>query len=356
MKNGLLVCAGEGKKKNIGDYIQSVAAESYFEKVDVFIERERLDKVESSGGKIRLIMNGWFMHHPENWPPSDDIEPLFVSFHVTPKNAPGILSDSGVAYLKRYEPIGCRDTNTVKLLEAKGVSSYFSGCLTLTLGQRYPRGLQDGSVYFVDPYFENFYKINGCLSWRAFWMAIPRIILNIRTIMEISKKIPKPYLKAILSAASFYVAYSAVFEDSLLADSKFVYHSIEQARYPTHEDKLALARSLLAMYSTASLVVTSRIHCALPCLGLGTPVYFVTSDNLESENPIRSKGRLGGNKELLRVLRYSKGNVTIEDLELAARGGKISTSEILQNKSTWLPLKGKLEKVCKDFAASTAGE
>ena len=33
---------------------------------------------------------------------------------------------------KRFEPIGCRDENTVKILKEKGIAAYFSSCLTTT--------------------------------------------------------------------------------------------------------------------------------------------------------------------------------------------------------------------------------
>jgi hypothetical protein len=33
----------------------------------------------------------------------------------------------------------------------------------------------------------------------------------------------------------------------------------------------------LKRYATAKLVITSRIHCALPCLALGTPVIFINA-------------------------------------------------------------------------------
>ncbi|WP_264821067.1 polysaccharide pyruvyl transferase family protein [Acinetobacter schindleri] len=32
---------------------------------------------------------------------------------------------------------------------------------------------------------------------------------------------------------------------------------------------------MLEKYSTAKLVITSRIHCALPCLAMGTPVIYI---------------------------------------------------------------------------------
>ncbi|MHB9292886.1 hypothetical protein Holit_01999 [Hollandina sp. SP2] len=47
-----------------------------------------------------------------------------------------MLSPAGIKYLKKHEPIGCRDYGTVKLLGKYGINAYFSGCLTLTLGRK----------------------------------------------------------------------------------------------------------------------------------------------------------------------------------------------------------------------------
>jgi hypothetical protein len=41
------------------------------------------------------------------------------------------------------------------------------------------------------------------------------------------------------------------------------------------EARFDLAHSLLKKYAEARAVVTSRLHCALPCLALGTPVLFI---------------------------------------------------------------------------------
>lgn len=42
--NGLLVRKAESKK-NIGDYIQSLAQEQYWDKIDLIVDREHLDEV-----------------------------------------------------------------------------------------------------------------------------------------------------------------------------------------------------------------------------------------------------------------------------------------------------------------------
>lgn len=135
-KNGLLVCAPSSRRKNIGDYIQSVAAEQFWDHIDCYCEREALNEIQS-GDRINLIMNGWFMWKPQNFPPANCINPLFVSFHIVPLFKKTFFTPETIEYLKRYEPIGARDVGTQRLLESYGINSYFSSCLTLTLGMKY---------------------------------------------------------------------------------------------------------------------------------------------------------------------------------------------------------------------------
>jgi hypothetical protein len=100
---------------NLGDFIQSLAAKQVLNKIKTFdIDRDKLNAYK--GEKAALIMNGWFMEKPKNWPPSEQIDPLFISFHLNPTAKKGMLNKNGISYLKRNEPIGCRDHYTRKLL------------------------------------------------------------------------------------------------------------------------------------------------------------------------------------------------------------------------------------------------
>jgi len=63
VKYGLLTYRTE----NIGDEIQSIAARQFLPRVDIYVERDSLNNVVSDE-KIKLIMNGWFTHKPENCP------------------------------------------------------------------------------------------------------------------------------------------------------------------------------------------------------------------------------------------------------------------------------------------------
>ena len=46
----------------------------------------------------------------------------------------------------------------------------------------------------------------------------------------------------------------------------------------SHEDRFNKSEELLKMYSKAGLVITTRIHCALPCLALKTPVILINKN------------------------------------------------------------------------------
>ena len=151
MKYGLLTYQ-EGKEKyNVGDYVQSLAARQFLPQTDQFMNRERLE--EYDGETIKLIMNGWFTHNIHHWIPAKEIDPLFVSFHMNNTAAPFMLTDKGVAYLKKHQPIGCRDKYTVQILKDKGIKAYFSGCLTLTLDNyKVDDSLRGDDIYIVDPF------------------------------------------------------------------------------------------------------------------------------------------------------------------------------------------------------------
>ena len=72
------------KTSNIGDDIQTYASKQFLPQVDYIIEREKLDTfVSKDMEKVKVIMNGWYFHCAENWPPTPFIEPKLISMHFT---------------------------------------------------------------------------------------------------------------------------------------------------------------------------------------------------------------------------------------------------------------------------------
>jgi len=323
---------------NIGDYIQSIAASTFFENVDHYLEREGLDD-RNIPEQIKIILNGWFMHSPDNWPPSQNLIPLLISFHITDRNFADIkmLSPSGIAYLKSHEPIGCRDYETLKLLGKYGIRVYFSGCLTLTLGRKYTVNTKTENIYFVDvPLWEG--KTEFMLKY------IPKILRHFLSILSIYKRIKERkenILYALAKACSFYCLYSNIFENNILTKIEFVNHSIDRKILKNNSLCFEHAEKLLTKYASAKLVVTSRLHCALPCLGMETPVIFINREGLSAR-------RFEGLLELMRVFYLKNNNFQTEDA-LLLKAGKIGYSTKIENKRDYIKIKEKLEEKCKEF-------
>jgi hypothetical protein len=366
MKNGLLVCSGTGEYKNIGDYMQSLASAIFFDKFDVFVEREALN-VYKSDEKTRVIMNAWYMHKPENFPPSDDIVPLPISMHIKPNIAEKMLSPKSVEWFKKYAPIGVRDTGTKEILEKYGIPCYFSGCLTLALGERYLSKEKSGEIIFVDPYYEWHRQYStGRRQSNLLIKSLITIFKHPATIIKLYRKIQyesdflyatkfrtiRSLFEKIFRTAAFYRTYSTMFSDDFLTDAVFIIHNVTQQKFKGDREKLDYAEELLKRYARAKLVVTSRIHCALPCLGVETPVIFVTSDNLESTSSIRSAGRFGGLIELFRVARYRDSKLTTDD-EYLKKFTKITPATNIENKPDYLKLKQLLISKCREFIANS---
>ncbi|MBF0598347.1 polysaccharide pyruvyl transferase family protein [Faecalibacter rhinopitheci] len=253
MKYGLLKYDENEQFFNVGDNIQSLAAKQFLPHVDEYINREKLAKY--NGDKVKMILNGWFTHNVNDWIPSDKIEPLFVSFHINNTAAPFMLKEEGIAYLKKHEPIGCRDQYTADLLTSKGIQAYFTGCLTLTLDSyKVEDSLREDKIYIVDPLYGYTTKRKVFRNYKTFLRSVQS-----GKVLEIGKR--EKHLKKIIS--------KEVFESAIHINQEPPAHTY------THEEKFAMAEDLLNKYAKAKLVITSRIHTALPCLALGTPVIFI---------------------------------------------------------------------------------
>lgn len=317
---------------NIGDYIQALASLQFLPRVDGFIQRETID--EYDGDVSTMIMNGWYMIRPQHWPPSKKIIPLFYAFHINVMAKEELLQSKSLEYLKQYEPIGCRDINTADLLNAHGVKAYFSGCMTLTLGYKYKSDIRENKCYIVDAYHVNsknfFHRLQILLTLMLKWYQV-NIIANKR-----GEKYGKNKLKRLIRAAGFFLDYSKYFTETTLVQAEYICQESEyyKQRFPTDELLLEEARRLVTLYSKAKLVITSRIHCALPCLGLETPVIYV--ENMKQGEV--SACRLGGLRELFTVFSWANDKLN-PPYKL---NGKYSISNPPKNKTLWKSLAQKL--------------
>lgn len=212
--------------ENLGDHIQILAGNFLLRRFgvrpQVFLDRD--DEIRSApvlndySGRVPMLMNGWFKRNGSEWPPNDKILPIFIGFHVRLFQSPELLSAESVEYFKTFQPIGCRDIYTEMLLRSKGIETYESNCLSLTLDRRI---FGDRNEIFV--------------------------VSRDRQIID--------YIPETLGPFTFVSHYSG--------SNDF-------------EENMKLASELLVEYGTrAKLIVTSLLHCALPAIAMGIPVVVI---------------------------------------------------------------------------------
>jgi len=246
---------------NLGDPIQSLAARQFLPSVDLLVDRDALNALPPGEERFRIVLNGWHNHAPETWPPSPRLDPLLISMHISgevpAQNRSGLrasevlLSGANLDYLKAHAPVGARDLWTRDLLRAAGVDAYFSGCLTLTIGDDTPRPRRD-YICAVD--------------------------LPPRTLDVLRGR----------------------------THSRVLALTQEMGKLPPDRG-MALAEERLSLYAHAEAVVTTKLHCALPCLALGTPVLLI--------DVARDTYRFSGLADLLRhgsVEDFERGNIAFD--------------------------------------------
>lgn len=218
------------KAVNYGDCLQFFAIDYLLSLVkhnnDV-VYLDMRDVKEYQGEKLILPLN-WSLFWKDYMEGdrlciSEDIIPVFLAVTIeTAGFKESYINESNIAYLKRYEPIGCRDMHTKEVLQKNGIWAYLSGCLTSILPRRTERG--GDKVYLVD------------------------------APLKLKEYIPKD----ILNRAKCYTQQEYFNTDISIEEVQ----KKVKARYEEYK-------------SCASLVITSRLHVASPCMAWGIPVIFV---------------------------------------------------------------------------------
>ena len=232
---------------NIGDYVQSLAAKQFIPHVDQFIDRDSIKYY--CGSSVKMIMNGWWTGLDGIEELSPQINPLFISYHIDSHH---LVSSGQLKYLKKHEPIGCRDLATKEFLEKKGIKAYFSGCLTLSLGRTY--GIKESE------------RQEKVIFNEVEMRKIPSL-LNLKKLFSKGMKFSWRKRQDDLKINQLFTMLSGANEISRTN------HQFPLGR--TYDEYFLEAELLLKEYARAKLVVTSRIHCALPCIGMGVPVLLV---------------------------------------------------------------------------------
>lgn len=245
------------KRNNIGDVFQAIAVSDHLSSVDIVVDRENYSRY-SDKGSVLLIANGWYMHEYRNFPPPDNIKPIYSSVHFS--NTEILKSKSNRDHFSKFSPIGARDRKTLWMLRAANIPSYYSGCFTIGIKRRPPLDVAE-ELLIVD-------GVDHPLSEKQ----IQRI------------------------------------NSSLRLSGRRVSHDPSNRDLPFEEYRKAAmkhANELLRQYCSAKCVVTTKIHCALPCLAMGVPVILV--------HPNPEEERLAAVKEFMPIVGMDRiGELSIE--------------------------------------------
>ncbi len=204
--------------------------------VDALIDRDALSDLTLDCPHL-TVMNSWFFMQQDARPPSQSIDSVFHGFCG---GRDELFNGAWLDYLRVNAPIGCRDTRTVERLHTLGVAAHFTGCITLSLGRSFvpiEREARKG-IYIID--------VHGDVE---------------------RQRVP--------SALSERAARLSMHLDPLLINRT------------AHRFRAAFL--LLRRLAQAELVITRRLHVALPCLAFGTPV-IVLPDPMISDARLRLSG------------------------------------------------------------------
>lgn len=150
---------------------------------------------------------------------SSKITPVFLGLSTLTD----VYTEEEKAYLKKFAPIGCRDAYTMETMRKNGIESYLNCCMTATFPRR-PSSVVGDTIYCID---------------------VQEDLV--------------PYIP-----------------DEIKAVAKFTSHTFYPSEFTENYGPEDKAKELLNKYArNAKLVITSRLHGALPAVAMGIPVVFV---------------------------------------------------------------------------------
>ena len=209
---------------NFGDHLQNIVIKDLYKYMNISEDEIvclDFNKISTYDGEYIVLPINQAISHNLNSFLSHKIIPVFLGIS---RDTTAITEDEE-RYLNQFSPIGCRDQSIFDFLVKKNIPCYLSGCITLTMNARKQQPI-DGVPYVIEA---------------------PEYAIN-NMPLEMKKK-------AYFSENTFYGTYNELVGDGTLEE-------YIRARYQDIKEH-------------ASVVITSRMHIASPCIGMGVPVVLV---------------------------------------------------------------------------------
>jgi hypothetical protein len=244
--------------ENLGDHIQIIAGLRLLARLGIRPERyiDRDNEIRSAPGldeeigSVGILLNGWFKTNRAEWPPHPKLMPLILGFHIRLFQCPELISEASIEFLRRHQPIGCRDVYTKNLLQANGIQAFTSNCLSLTFPRRIDNPATQTEVFVVS------------------------------RDERIKRHLPQS-----------------------IGPYTFVSHYTGSTDFSAN---FARAQQLLETYrSRAKFMITTLLHSALPAIAMGIPVIVFYPFN-DMAGHISDRERFSSLQELVRIHRFGE--------------------------------------------------
>ena len=210
---------------NLGDDLVALAAMQQLPRVDFHLDADALDAplpAIQDDDRLVLLASGLFLRSSAHWPPEEHIAPVCAGVHISSEDAWGLplstLDGAGLDALHACGPIAARDVRTANRLAKLGIPHTLAGCMALLL--THPPVKRSGII---------------CCD-------VPEDVVT--AIREFRK------------------------------DVTVLTHEISEPS-PDFDARMKTAQAMLTRYASAEMVFTRRLHCAMACLAVGTPVLLL---------------------------------------------------------------------------------
>ena len=226
MKLANIIYNNRTGRMNLGDDIQLIAMQRILKLIlpENDIVRLELSNLWTWRGEQLLVPISFPLISYHNFKVtcfSECITPVFIALSILTDN----LCEDDVTYLCKYSPVGCRDLHTYSIMKKYNIPAYVYGCVTLTLPLRDNKFFQARNIYAVD----------------------------------ISKNLEK-YLPDYIKKEVIYHTNVRYINDLRQTPEEEAYDVYSEYR------------------QKAKMIITSRMHVALPCMAMGIPVIFAKDE------------------------------------------------------------------------------
>jgi len=222
---------------NLGDDLRTLAAARLLPRVDLALDADRPDTPLagiSAQDRAVTLFTGAFLRSTAHWPPQEQIAPVYLGAHFSAEDAWGVpfeaLQGAGRSFLTACGTVGCRDERTMRLMEKAGIPAQLTACVTLSLER-------------------------------------PEVTPG------------QPYICCVDTPAEVAAALTE-FAPGVGTQVREMTHQLDA---PSHDfaARMAHAEDVVRTYAGAAFVVTRRLHCAMVCLAVGTPVVLLYNSGYE---------------------------------------------------------------------------